>query len=172
MEAMRNTVSASTGVFVRVSCTPSARTYSSFPSRTTPNTRPGTWFSVMKSSNTGSSACRAGGPAGSAAAASAPLTLTSASRDNVKVLERMPDLSARNRWGRTLEHGLDRETGLNARDARDTREHVEHEALIARQVRHDDAQHVVRLAGHEVAAHHLGHVRDAALEHLECFLDL
>src|SRR3954465_6338027 len=102
----------------------------------------------MNASNSGSSVrSTCGASTGSAAdAAPARARPDSVAANNL----RMAVLSTRDGRGGALEHGLDREAGLDARHAGNSREHVEHEALVARQVGHDDAQHVVRLARHEV----------------------
>src|SRR5687767_323887 len=78
----------------------------------------------------------------------------------------------RNGWGGAVKYRLDGEAGLDPRHAGNPREHVEHEPLVARQIRDNDTQNVVGFARHEVAAHDLGHVGDSPFENLEGFLDL
>src|SRR3954453_7238720 len=67
---------------------------------------------------------------------------------------------------------LEREARLYAGDAGYPRQMSLQELFVRREVRYDDAQQVIGLAGHQIAFQHLGALPDGGLEGVEPFLDL
>src|ERR1700689_2321101 len=69
-------------------------------------------------------------------------------------------------------HLFEGEAGLDAGDARHASQVLDQKTLISREIGDDDAQQIIRVAGHEIAFHHLGPFQDHRLETFERLLHL